>query len=265
MKTIVWYLKDEIIWLVFWIFGMGAYIGFVVVIYPEFGDTFASMMFNTPIMKLFMGQFAPDLMNSSSLDAFLGMEFFAWFGILAGFFPLIFASETIAGETEKGTMDILLAQPISRSRLLLGKFAAIVILLAVLCIACFTIMVAAVALYLPQSPSIFGYACTFLNGYLLLLVITAFGFLCSALVGSQRASLSVSITVVILFFIFYEGLSAFKIAPWFTRLIPFHYANPIKTLANSHIYWGDNLMLTFMTAICLSLALIVFQRKDIAT
>ena len=264
MKTIVWHLKDEITWLVFWILGMGAYIGLVVFIYPEFGDTFESMMFNIPIVKLFMGQFAPDLMNSSPWDAFLGMEFFAWFGILAGFFPLIFASETIAGEMEKGMMDMLLAQPISRSRVLLAKFTAIAILLAVLCVACFTILVAAVALYLPQSPSIYGYASTFLNGYLLLLVIAALGFLCSSLTDSQRASLSVSITVVILSYIFYEGLSAFKIAPWFTRLMPFHYANPIKTLASRQIDWWDNLILTVMMAICLSLALVVFQRKDIA-
>ena len=52
MKTIVWHLKDEITWLVFWILGMGAYIGLVVFIYPEFGDTFESMMFNTMINQV---------------------------------------------------------------------------------------------------------------------------------------------------------------------------------------------------------------------
>jgi len=263
MRILIWTLKDELRWLVFWTVGMGAWVCFVVALYPAFSEVFENMI-NLPMIKLFMGRFAPELISSSLLNAFLGLEFFAWFGVLASFYPLIFASSAVTGEVDLGTMEILLAQPISRSRVFLEKFTAISINLAVLCTASFVILLAAIAVCVPESPSIGGYAYTFLNSYFLLLVIAAFGFLCSVFVSNQRAALSVSAGFVLFSFVFYKGLYAVGVAQWLTRLSPFYYADPTKILATGSVNWFNDFILLLVAAIILSAALALFRRKDIA-
>jgi ABC-2 type transport system permease protein len=265
MKILIWTLKDELSWLVFWTIAMGGYMCFSVALYPAFSEMFENMMISIPMVKVFLGPFAPELMSSSLLDAFLGLEFFAWFGILVSFYPLIYASSTIVGEIERGTMEILLAQPISRSRVFLEKFTVISVNLAGLCTACFVICLVAISVCVSESPSVGRYAYTFLNSYFLLLVIAAFGFLCSVLISNQRSALSVSAGFVLFNFVFYKGLDAMGVAQWLTRLSPFYYADPIKILATGEVHWFNNFVLLLVAAIILSTALVLFQRKDIAS
>ena len=263
MKVLVWNLRDELRWLLFWLAGTGAWTCFVVALYPAFGEAFADMVSKVPLMKVFMGQFAYGLMDRSLLNAFLGLEFFSWFGVFVGIYPLIFTSSAIAGEVEGRTMEMLLAQPISRSSVLLGKFAAISINLGVLCAATFFILGAAIAICVQDVVSVREYIYVLFNTYLLLITIAGIGFLCSVLIHSQRAALSVSLGFVLFSFILYEGLSIVGVAQWLTRLSPFYYADATKILATGKPDWGDNAILALVAVAFVSAALALFRRKDI--
>ena len=263
MRILIWTLRDEAAWLGFWTAGMGIVICFVVGIYPVFSEVFESMMTTIPLVRLLMGRLAPELISNNLLDAFLSLELFAWFVILGSFYPLIFASNAIAGEIERGTMEPLLTQPISRSRVFLEKYAAIAIDLAALCTVSFVILVVVVAVYLSEPPSILGYAYTFLNNYFLLLTIAAFGFLCSVLLKGQRMALSVSAATVLLNFIFYKGLEAVGVDERITRFSPFYYADPTRFLVTGEANWPGNLVLLAAAAVMLVAALVLFRRKDV--
>lgn len=266
MRIFAWGLRDELPWLLFWSTITGGVTSAVVVIFPLFGDVFEVMMKEAVLVKLFLGRFAPELMDGGLLDAWLGVELFGWFGILAGIYPIVFASNAIAGDIERHTMELILSQPISRSRVLLEKFAVIAVNLAIICAATFLVLIATIAICVPESGSLRAYACIFLNNYFLLLAIAALGFLCSVIMGSQRAALSIGVGLLLLSYVLYIlhlGLSIVDVDPWFTHLTPFYYADATKILATGKADWADNAKLATTAAAALAAALVLFRKKDI--
>lgn len=79
-----------------------------------------------------MKVFNIDFSSFTSIEGFLGVEQFSitW-PILALFFVVSIAGSTLVGEIEKGTMALLLAQPISRLKIFFAKYLASLIQLAV--------------------------------------------------------------------------------------------------------------------------------------
>jgi ABC-2 type transport system permease protein len=68
---------------------------------------------------------------------FLSAEFFSWMPVLMLVYAIIQGTGAIAGEEGSGTMDLLLAQPIRRTDVVLGRTAAVVCgTAAILAIAC---------------------------------------------------------------------------------------------------------------------------------
>jgi ABC-2 type transport system permease protein len=263
MKICAWNLKDDWGWLLGCTVLIGIVICFLVSLYPSYSQMVGDLFLNLPIAKSFMGPFAGELISRSLVDAFFTLEFFSWFGLMLSLYPLMDAGSAIAGELEHRTLDVLLAQPISRSCVLLEKFLAIAIHMAVICLASFLILWAALAVWVSASPSIREYALVFISLYGLLLVITAFGFLCSVLLPSTQMVVAVGFGSVLLSFIFHKGLSAFEQTQWLARLTPFYYADPTKILLRGTLDWADSLVLFGTGGTLLMLSLILFERKDI--
>lgn len=263
MKICAWNLKDDWGWLLGCTVLIGIVICFLVSLYPSYSQMVGDLFVNLPIAKSFMGPFAGELISTSLIDAFFTLEFFSWFGVMLSLYPLMDAGIAIAGEVEHRTLDVLLAQPISRSRVLLEKFLAISIHLAILCLASFLILWAALAVWVSESPSIREYGLVFLNLYGLLLVITAFGFFCSVLLPSTKAVVAVSFGSILLSFVFHRGLSAFDKTQWLARLSLFYYADPTKILVRKSLDWADSMVLIVAGGGLLITSLILFERKDI--
>jgi len=263
MKICAWNLKDDWGWLLGCTVVIGIVICFLVSIYPSYSQMMRDLFKNLPMAKTFMGRFAVELISASLVDAFFTLQFFSWFAVMLSLYPLMDAGSAIAGEVERRTLDVLLAQPISRSRVLLEKFLAISIHLAVLCLASFLILWAALSVWVSESPSIHEYALIFLNLYGLLLVITAFGFFCSVLLPSTKAVVAVGFGSILLSFVFHKGLSAFDKTQWLARLTLFYYADPTKILVRGTLDWADSLVLIVTGGVLLITSIILFERKDI--
>jgi len=61
-----------------------------------------------------------------SLESFAAVEFFSFWPLLIGIYG-IFVCVGIAREMEQGTLDLLMAQPVPRYRVILGKFAVFIV------------------------------------------------------------------------------------------------------------------------------------------
>ena len=120
--------------LFFWSLGAGLLAVAVLSAWPSVHDEYAKLVQNYPEALLaFLGV---DKTGLASPPGYLQAELFGLmvplmfvgYGIAAG-------SAAIAGEEERGTLDLLMAQPVSRMRVVVQKYTAVVTALAILTIA----------------------------------------------------------------------------------------------------------------------------------
>lgn len=92
----------------------------VVFIWPSYRDDLAFFDI-PPAFQAFLGE-----LSIATPAGFLSAEFYSWIPILMLVYAVIQGTGALAGEEGAGTMDLLLAQPVSRSRVVLEKAAATV-------------------------------------------------------------------------------------------------------------------------------------------
>jgi ABC-2 type transport system permease protein len=265
LKILRWSLKDELIWLLLWSAGVFCIVCFVISLYPVMGDLLKSFMDKELIIKIFGGRYAPLLKGRSYFDLWLSLEFFGWFGALVGLYPLIYASGAVSGEVGSRTMEMVLAQPVSRTRVLLEKFGALAVNLAVICAVSYLALVGSAAIWVDEKAFRLAYFYITINNYVLLLAIAGFAFFCAVIINEQRAVLSVTIGAVMGSYLVYKALSGAGVALWLTRFSPYFYADSTEILATGRFNWGDNIVLALAGAAFLAAAVVLFKRKDVAT
>ncbi len=90
-------------------------------IYPSYSDALEEFDI-PPAMQAFIGD-----IDIASASGFITAEFFSWIPILLVVYAIIQGTGVLAGEESNGTLDLLLAYPISRARLFAEKAASIIV------------------------------------------------------------------------------------------------------------------------------------------
>ena len=111
----------ELRWQVFWYgLGLGLLAALVVFIYPSYSEQMAD--FEIPdALEGFTGG-----ADYTTPEGFLSAEFFSFAPAVLCIFAIMAGTSALAGEEAAGTLELLLAQPLSRRRLVLEKIAALV-------------------------------------------------------------------------------------------------------------------------------------------
>jgi ABC-2 type transport system permease protein len=129
--------------LVWWTLGLVALIGVNVAFYPSVRDDQALSEYAKDLPESLRALFAGGELDLSSPVGYLNSQVFALTAPLVLFiFAIGAGSGAIAGEEEKGTLDLLLAQPLRRRDYVVQRFLSLCALMAALGIA----LLAAVAL-----------------------------------------------------------------------------------------------------------------------
>lgn len=123
-------------WLIlFWSFGFLVYSFFILSLYPTFSSeneaiiNYLKIFADMPFLKLF-GINPENILEFTTPEGFLNPEFFYMVApILIIMLGISLGSDAIAGEEERKTMDLLLSSPISRERVILEKFLAIIFII----------------------------------------------------------------------------------------------------------------------------------------
>ncbi|MDQ3508195.1 MAG: ABC transporter permease [Actinomycetota bacterium] len=101
---------------------LGAYAAAIVASYLSFGDH--------ERMEQIMSAYPPELMDAfgisdfGTIEGFLHGQIFNLIPLAIAFFPILALSSAIAGAEERGTIDVLLGNPIPRWQLVVGSFFA---------------------------------------------------------------------------------------------------------------------------------------------
>ncbi len=65
-----------------------------------------------------------DAMEMFTPSGFLNIEYFSYMPIIIGIFVILAGSGMLSGDEESGTMDLILAHPVSRTKLFIGRLLA---------------------------------------------------------------------------------------------------------------------------------------------
>jgi ABC-2 type transport system permease protein len=111
---------------VVWVIGVGLYVALIVVVWPSIRDSaqLANAFADYPdaLKELFGGAANFDFATSAG---YLNAELFSlMYPLLLAIFAIAFASTTPAGEEERGVLDLVLAHPVRRTRVVTEKAVA---------------------------------------------------------------------------------------------------------------------------------------------
>jgi ABC-2 type transport system permease protein len=211
-------------------------------------------------LRALVGGAETDLVSPAG---FLNSQYFA---LLAPILFLIYAiamgSGAIAGEEEHGTLDLLLAQPVSRRRVLLEKFAGMAVSLTALgVVAWLALWGGALAVDMDIGAGLLAAANVSVT--LLGLLFGTLALAVGSISGRRTLSLAVAAGVAFASYLL-NSLAPVVDAPesvrWFSPFYYFIGGDPLRNGLNA----GHVAVLLGLTAILLVAGIVVFDRRDVA-
>ncbi len=244
-------------WQAFWYgFGLALMSAFVVFIYPSYAEQLGD--FEIPeALKPFIGD-----QSITSPEGFLSAEIFSWSSILLVIFAIMAGTSALAGEETNGTMDILLAQPVSRSRLVLEKTIGIV--LASIAVPALIVLgwLGSIPFVEEMDVSWPRLITATFNLVPLTLVFASLSMWMGAALANRRLATGVvtGIAVLTYFFNYLAGIvDVIEPLRWAS---PFHYYNGTNVLSDG-MDWPKAFVLIGLFALFTTLTILSFARRDI--
>ena len=198
----------------------------------------------------------PEGYLQSELFSFMGPILFLTYAIGAG-------ARAIAGEEEEGTLDLLLSTPTSRRHVLREKFWALVaatLLLVGLTWASIVVFGAPFDLTLDTE----GLMATCVNLFLLALAFGSIALAIGAATGNKTLAIGASSGFALSTFLVKTFAPSVDALEPLNLLSPFHYYidhDPLRTGFNG----VDVLVLASISVVAVAVALVTFERRDLAS
>lgn len=198
------------------------------------------------------------------LNAFLVFKYFGWQGVGLGFFTCLFACGVCAKETERKTLEGLLALPVRRESVIIGKLLAYVLAMVVILLSMYAALCAALLIFVDSEVYFDRYAYGFVNCFFLLLAIAGYAFLLSCLIDDQRRVAILSVGIMMIMFVADLVLDLSDTLKDWQTLSLFCYFRAGGPVETGRFPWGDVGILAVCTAVMLAATLLAFRRKEVS-
>jgi ABC-type transport system involved in multi-copper enzyme maturation permease subunit len=234
-------------------------------LYRTFGDTSAEAMARLS-PQLVMGMFGGLLGGLDQLEMWL-MTLFLHPLVLTLYaaITLALASRSLAGEIERGTLDLLLACPVPRGSLVAAASCSIFLVQALLTASALAAMRIGLAVAeIPPPDSLDRFGLVALNLWGLFVAVAGVSLLCSAAASEQGKAIGRSIGFLVVSFFVNLLASFWAKVRWADFASVFHYHQPQPILTGREAVWGDLAVLLGVGLVTHVAALAVFVRRDIA-
>jgi ABC-2 type transport system permease protein len=254
-------LHDQQKGLLWWCLGIAALMLVTVLLYPSVGaapEMEALFEDMPPAIQVFVGEIG----DITSPEGYLNSQLFALM------IPLLFmiycigqGSGSIAGEEAAGTMDLLLANPVTRTQVVLEKFGAMLAGGVVIGLATVVGLIAG-AVIVDMDISLAALSEATLVSLLVGYLFGALALMLGCWTGRRSLSIGVSVGIGVVTYL----LNGFAlIVSWlepYRYLSPFHYATSNDPLSNG-LDPVDTLVLVVVTLVLLVGAVLTFERRDV--
>lgn len=234
-------------------------------LYRTFGDTSAAAMARLS-PQLVMGMFGGLLGGLDQLEMWL-MTLFLHPLVLTLFsaVTIALASRGLAGEIERGTLDLLLACPVPRGTLVAATGVSIFLVQGLLTASALVALRVGLEIAEIEPPERLGsFVWVALNLWGLFVAVSGVSLLCSAAAAEQGKAIGRAIGFLVVSF-FVNLLASFWAAVrWADFASVFHYHQPQPILTGAESLWGDLSVLLAVGVVTHLAAVLVFVRRDIA-
>ncbi len=245
-----------------WSLGLAGYCVLIVCLWPTVRDNPALAKLEESYPEELKAFFSFGGFDISTAQGFLGTELYSLMVPLLLVVAAIGAgARAIAGEEEQGTLDMLLANPISRIRLALEKAGSVALELLGLALVLFvTLAIATTAAGMDVSVGHLAAATT--SAFLLAVAIGCLAFALGAATGRRSLAIGLSAAAGVAGYLI-NGLAplvdAIHVIRWLSPW--YHYAagDPLR----SGLSAGHALVLAAIAVVAVSVGAAVFDRRDV--
>ncbi len=261
-REAIWSRRNSLLW---YVVGLGVLVGLTVGVYPtvrEGADTFTQLLESMPQgMMSFFG--SSDVAEMLSPAGFVNSRVNASIGaIVLAVFAISLGTGSIAGEEDRRTMDLILATPISRSRIVLERFAAMVTLVGIVAVAVLAVMVVANPL-VDLDFTLANMVASNIGLALLALVFGSLALAVGGVTGKRGLTIGVAAGVTVASF-FINGLA--QLVDWLEgaqKITPFYWLQRSDPLSRG-VSIEDTLIMVAVIGVFVAVAVFGFQRRDVS-
>lgn len=264
LTVIKWELRSRRWSIIWWIIGIALFVSINISVYPTFRDQSAQLNESLNQLPESMRQMFSDTGDFMSPVGFLSSQvFYLMLPLLFCFLTIGLGSSLIAREEQRKTIELLLARPISRGKLLLGKALSGLTISAIISTVVGIICMIEVAAIGFDGVSIMG---VFLATMMAMLFGLLFGAIAFMLTGMGAFGRGASIAVASLLALGGYVISSLEVTvKWLqgpSKLLPYHYFKPGKIL-EGHFPVAVAAVFVVVILAAILVAWISFRRRDI--
>jgi ABC-2 type transport system permease protein len=184
--------------------------------------------------------------------------------ILVSVFAIGFASSSIAGERQRGTLEVLLARPVSRRGLYVTLLVATVVFIGlILASASIGTVIGSAAAGILDELHAERLPLLWLNGVLLWSAFGTIALAASSSFDRLTPALGITMAVVVVSYFFEILGSLWPDAAGLQPYSLFHYL-AASDILNGRTNGGGIALLAVVAAVAIAVALVVFPRRDLA-
>ena len=225
----------------------------------QYAEQFGSMF------EIFAGDVGSILNPDGTLSfgKWIALEYLSMWPLLMAIYAVFFAANVVARDADKGTLDMLLSQPVRRSRVIISRFAVFPLLLVAIAVLSLLGIVVGMAI-IGSFSDLAGICLVFLPAILLPMAVASYSLLFSCIFLEPRKVLMAAGSLTGLFFLLNILSKTVGSLDWIGYMSIFHYYAPGEIAADFNIDWLGIGVYIAITAVCTAASVYVFQRRDIS-
>ncbi|GAB5494119.1 MAG: ABC transporter permease [Phototrophicaceae bacterium] len=244
-----------------WGLGLTAWGSIYIIIYPEIADQMADMGDLDIVAAVGM--------DIATFEGFIASVLIQIMPLILGFYVIMMATGTLAGEEEDGTLELVVAMPLKRWQVVASKTAALLIVIFLILV----ILGAGSALVLnytigenPDLTIIIEPMQLFLgllSSYFLMVALFGMSLFFSAFMPNRRWALIVMLAIYIASYVGNSAANMVDSLDWLNNISIFSYTNTTATLFTDGPAAGDIAVLLGVGIVGFLLALWSFEGRNI--
>lgn len=263
MKPVVrWTIKQRKWFIIWWTIGVVAFIVISLVFYPSFKDQAQLDKQLESLPKATKALFSDTNDFFSPVGYLSSQVYYLMLPLLFSILSIGLGAGLLAREEDSGTIELLLARPISRGRLLAGKAAAG---LATIALVGFFAWLAALVMcrFVGLNFSVPRLTMATVMAVLLALIFGSIAFTVTTLGRSARlASVGLASLAGIASYIISSLSGVVAWLEWPSKALPYHYYRPGDILAGASA-WREAIGLVLAVAVFGIICWLSFRRRDL--